>query len=105
MKKPGPDNKIELVKVTLPPEEQRTRPKRWRSLLEAVGDHVHIEGPFKTCQRRGLEVVINTVEDGRVVVAIDGHVGVGKGLITALRRAASAWDKATKPKGGQRKRR
>lgn len=96
---------ITLKKVELPPEEQAPRPKRWHSLVEAVGDHVHIEGPFKTCQRRGLEVVINTVEDGRVVVAIDGSIGVGKGLITAFRRAASAWDKATKPKAARRVRR
>ncbi len=89
---------ITLKIIELPPEEQVAKPKRWRSLREVVGERINIESPFQTCQSRGLEVVINTVDDGRVVVAIDGHVGVAKGLMAAFKRAAAAWDKATKPR-------
>lgn len=96
---------ITLKKVELPLEEKATRVKRWTSLGESIHNYDHVDRPFRICQRRGLEVVINTLEDGRAVVSIDGNVGAAKSLLSAFKRAASAWDKATKPKAARRKKR
>ena len=104
MKEPGKINKIELVKVTLPPEPSAERRKRWHSLYEAICGHISIDKPFRTCQRRKLAVVINTLDDGRVVVSIDGAVGAARALLPAFFRAAKAHDKATRPKKERKKR-
>lgn len=89
--------KIKLKRVEIPPEEVKDRPKRWNPLTASIQGCSEGKA-FETCQRRGLEVVVNTVEDGRVVASIGGHVGVAKSLRAALLRSARVWDKANKPR-------
>jgi len=96
---------IKLVKVELPEEPQAERRKRWSSLHDAIFHYTNIDRPFRLCQQRKLELVINTLKDGRVVVSIAGSIGAARSLQSAFRRAAKAYDKATKPKKSRRKKR
>jgi hypothetical protein len=94
---------VTLKKVELEPEEQKKRKSRFSSLSEAFYG-ASADRMFDTCKRRKLEVIVNTVEDGRVVASIEGCIGIARSLITALRKAASAWDRENKPRVRRKKR-
>lgn len=78
------DATVKLKKIELQPDEQKAkRPARFSPLSESFAGS-SADYMVDACKRRKLEVIINSLEDGRVVAAIAGCVGVARSLTVAM---------------------
>ena len=87
---------IKLKTIDAPPPTKLKEPPF--KPLSGGGYYRNTATLIQLCQSRKLPIVINTVDDGRIVAAIEDSVGVAKSLHAALERAARVWDKDNKQK-------